>query len=82
MATEARAIIGNVRHKAGSMDALFGLLAIIAAVPVLGILKLFRVKHNFELMETAGFIVVIVPVAGVYVLLVCRFFGLWPFSSS
>jgi hypothetical protein len=50
MATEARAIIGNVRHKAGSMDALFGLLAIIAAVPVLGILK-----PNFRTLDLNSF---------------------------
>jgi hypothetical protein len=58
--------------------ALLGFLGIIAAIPVFGVLKLLGIKHDFDLMDMAGFIIIVVPVVSVWVLLICRFLGLWP----
>ena len=60
---------------------LIGLLGIIAALPVLGILKLLGVKHNYDLMEMAAFMIVGIPSVVIPALIVCRSFGLWPFSN-
>jgi hypothetical protein len=41
-----------------AMDALLGIVGIIIAGVVLLVLKIFRVKHDFDVMEMAGFVVV------------------------
>jgi hypothetical protein len=61
--------------------ALVGLIAILAAIPVFWILRLLRVNHDYDFMDLAGLMVGAIPLAAIALLLVCRFFGLWPFSN-
>lgn len=69
------ALLPNIRGE------LIGFLGIIAALPVLGILKLSGVKHDYDLMEMAAFMIVGIPSVVIPALIVCRFFGFWPFSN-
>jgi hypothetical protein len=61
--------------------ALVGLMGILAAIPIYWALRVLRIKHDYDFMDLAGLMIGVVPVATVGILLVCRFFGLWPFSG-
>lgn len=61
--------------------ALIGIVAIFAAIPVYWALRLLRIKHDYNFDDLAGLMVGAVPMAAVAVLLICRIFGLWPFSN-
>ena len=62
-------------------DALLGSIGLIAALLVTGALKLLRIKHDWDLGEMAAlFAMATIPVS-VALLVVCRFFGWWPYSN-
>ncbi len=61
--------------------ALIGIVAIFAAIPAYWALRLLRIKHDYDFMDLAGLMVGAVPLATVALLLICRVFGLWPFSN-
>lgn len=60
--------------------ALVGLIAIVAAIPVYWLLKLFRVKHDYDFMDLAGLMIGVLIVGVPAYLLIARFFVLWPFQ--
>jgi uncharacterized membrane protein len=45
--------------------ALIGLVAIIAAVPIMVALRLLRIKHNYDFMEMAGLMIGAIPVVAI-----------------
>jgi hypothetical protein len=61
--------------------ALIGFVAMIAAIPVMVVLRLLKIKHDYDFMDMAGLMIGIIPVVAIPALLLCRFFGLWPFSN-
>lgn len=61
--------------------ALIGLVAILVAIPVMVALRLLQVKHDYDLMDMSGLMIGAIPVVTIPLLFICRFFGLWPFSS-
>ena len=66
----------------GRLDPL-GIVGLLIAGVILGLFKLFRVKHEIGLIEMAGFVVVgIVQVAvlAVPLLAAARYFEVWPFA--
>jgi len=63
---------------------LLGLFAIPIAALIVGVLKLFGVKHNPDLIEAAGWVIAAVLGSlfpGLLLLAIARYFGLWPFSN-
>lgn len=63
---------------------LLGLSAIAIAALILGVLKLFGVKHNLGLLETAGWVIGAIGGSlfpALLLLVIARYFGLWPFSN-
>lgn len=78
---EARSGTEAKKSRQMGRDFIFGLVGILAAIPVYWGLKALRVKHTWDFEELAGLMVMAVPMGLLGVLLFCRLFGLWPFSN-